>query len=193
MKQELSIAQQEHFAKYGVPENLTDVFVGFGLLVQDIFTETELLGFCWSIERVANSDMMTGMLTMRFASRPRTSIPIQSRFDGTLFHLGRGGYSSWGSPWQPVGQLFEKLNEGIPWEQKIPLETYTFSIEIDRNKFPKIKEAEVMNKIADRPQEDTHDLIWERPAIKKMDNENMSAIHNLRREMGLKEIKWDPR
>jgi hypothetical protein len=191
MNKELTILQQEFVQRYGDPYTFDELFDMTVEFVKDQIGDIELLGFYWDIsESAIDSDMMVGKTCFRFDGGPLQNVNVKDLLNNSLFQFGAGGYSTWGGPWNELGKTIEKMNGGIPWKQKMPLQAYTFSIEICRSNFTKILHSDVMNKIASAGPEIAHCGLWEKEGQKDEDTRRLTELVSLREKSGLRKVEW---
>ena len=174
--------------RYGSPYTFLELFESNKQLMQDVFDEYTLIGFAWDMQEdpdpVAH---MVGRIWMRF---DKTMIGSPDHlFNSSPFkygHVGWGGYSTYGGPWNKLGAKIAEMNHGVASHHQIHFEAYAFSFEFGRAAFPNILESDVMHKIAGTRREDAHERTWHRPGQREIDDDRILQLLSIRNQMELR-------
>ena len=100
-------------------------------------------------------------------------------FRPSMMHLGGGGYSTWGGPWNQLGKDMEKLNAGLPWGRKGRLSAYAYDIHFFVSDIPGLDHAEVMLKMQDRDWEKEYYFEWQDPGQEARDKDTLAVLDML--------------
>lgn len=119
---------------------------------------------------------------------PRTLKSISELFDSMPVHIGGGGYSTFGGPWNSLGIKIEKLNVGVPWKLRGELSAYAFDMHFFKTDMPGLDQLEVMYKLQDKEYNQEHFLCWETQDQLTADIDLISSLEALREKLELAKI-----
>lgn len=99
-------------------------------------------------------------------------------FNGSMLHVGGGGYSTWNGPWQEYGQEITKLEVGVPWALRRPLPAYAFNTYFYVSDFPDIDQFAIMQKLGDEELPTEIKFSWQDDDLEENDRQYLDFLKN---------------